>query len=262
MADKLNTTQIVVVTVSVAAVAVGLAYYVNKQSDEAVPVPPKPTARRATPTPKTPQRQTRSVAPATAVHQAHPAQPPTTYQPYPMPQPQQQYGYQDGASDVFQQLGQQLGQIPGQMLDTWQQQQQQHPYHPAMYSHQTQPAVHPHTATQTPVTPAVHIDPHEPAAGTVYGPTYWHDAVKNLGLMKPADRIITVAEAQHYLNTIGGYPHLAEDNAMGPQTHAAIEAFQMSHHLPKTGLLDKETSSALLYAAFVSATPQMINPGF
>ncbi len=133
-----------------------------------------------------------------------------------------------------------------------------------------QPMPQQHVATK-PVTyhpfpmpqPTAHAAPVHPAE---HDPLYWTNLTQRLGLSKPGDRFITVKEAQHYLNEMGGYQHLDEDDNLGPATQSALEAFQAAHHLPITGQLDFETDHALIYAVVAATTPQLLHhdfgPGF
>lgn len=139
------------------------------------------------------------------------------------------------------------------------------PQHPASHepSWQPTPLSSPH------MMPDAHAyDAHEahaiapPPLPTAHGPNYWTNVVHDLGLVKAGDHLLSTKEAQRYLNTIGGFPHLAEDGILGPNTKNTIEAFQLTHRLPSTGAIDPETSNAILYAAFVVSTPQAISPGF
>jgi peptidoglycan hydrolase-like protein with peptidoglycan-binding domain len=177
-------------------------------------------------------------------------------------QPQPAHQWQDvGRAQPWQDFAQQLGGQLGGQLGHWAEEAAQWMPHPAAHA---APPVGP--PPQHPVTYAPYPMPHEvPAAheaAAAHGPTFWSDTARRLGLIKPGDRLITVQEAQHYLNTIGGGQHLSEDGALGDQTRGAIAAFQLGHHLPATGGIDAETSSALLYQAFVAATPQVVSPGF
>jgi hypothetical protein len=109
----------------------------------------------------------------------------------------------------------------------------------------------PSHVTYTPA-PPMHATPEHKTVDTEISPTYWSDLVHSAGIKAPKDRLITVREAQHYLNVLGiagedGKP-FAEDNDAGRNTRRALTVFQESHHLPMTGTIDRETSAALLYA--------------
>jgi len=145
------------------------------------------------------------------------------------------------------------------------------PYVPASYaSHPMQAHDHPVTYTPYPM-PSLggtqHPQhPYAPAAAPAapaspYSPTYWVDMAHRLDLIKPGDRLINWREAAHYLNTMG-LGHFPEVDAPTDALKSALHSFQLAHHLPVTGELDPETSAALIYQVFTSATPQFIAPGF
>ena len=220
--------------------------------------------------------------------------PPVTYHPAYMPQPT---AHQSDVSravpwqDYTQQMGAQLGQWAHD-VESWlphpdASHAATHAYHqgdvhapPAAVTYTPypmpqpqQPFDHPHDAMVHALAPtraelhAHGLVPNPDASGgsmpaSARGPTFWSDTARRLGLIKPGDRLINVKEAQHYLNTIGLGAVLPESGDIDEHTHEAIRAFQLKHHLPMTGDVDPETSSALLYQAFVSATPQVIDPGF
>ena len=53
-----------------------------------------------------------------------------------------------------------------------------------------------------------------------------------------------VADVQQNLRRLGYYPGMVDGN-LGPETGAAIQRYQADHHLPVTGLLDREMLSQL-----------------
>ena len=90
--------------------------------------------------------------------------------------------------------------------------------------------------------------------GTVSVQGFFADLAKNLGLSPGA---MDVRTAQRYLNFVSG-THLALDGILGPQTKAALMAFQRGNGLPQTGAIDQETASALQYfAAATSSNPAL-----
>lgn len=58
-----------------------------------------------------------------------------------------------------------------------------------------------------------------------------------------------ITDVQRALNVLAGECRLAEDGVLGPDTEAALRAFQRDEHLPETGCLDVATQSALLASA-------------
>ena len=60
---------------------------------------------------------------------------------------------------------------------------------------------------------------------------------------KPSARMQRIEKLQTALNANGAT--LTVDGKMGPQTSAALTAFQQSHGLKVTGRIDKETMAAL-----------------
>jgi peptidoglycan hydrolase-like protein with peptidoglycan-binding domain len=201
-------------------------------------------------------------APQQQAPDAHAQQPyarsyPTYMQPPPAPA-----GHQTDVMRPWQDLASQFGSQLGHWahdVESWLQ-------HPGTATvHVEQPAQQPVTYTPYAMPQPEHHDDaatQDTHAPFMRGPTFWSDTARRTGLIKPGDRLITVAEAQHYMNTIGMGTTLPENGVLDEPTHEAIRAFQIKHHLPITGNIDAETSSAMLYGAFVSATPQVINPGF
>ena len=181
----------------------------------------------------------------------HPAAPPPYAAPTHMPPHQQDVGlaqpwqdfshaaqqFGDQASHWMQDLSHGAPPVPPHVMPSLD--------HPS--AHVAPPVTH--------VTPPSAQDLMRPTLLTdiAHGPRYWADVAMSLGLIKKGDPLISVREAQQFINMLNMGVHLKEDNLFGDKTRDAIKAFQHAHNLPMTGVIDSETSAALLYAGFMAS---------
>jgi hypothetical protein len=118
---------------------------------------------------------------------------------------------------------------------------------------------HPHQGVhiEPPPSAEIHHDPesvHMPAGPR--GPTYWYDLIQHMAIIHPGTQPqVTISDLQQYLNKLAPATNLKIDGILGDRTIAALQAFQSAHGLPVTGHLDRETSSALLYAVMLQHIP-------
>jgi hypothetical protein len=254
----LSTGQVIVITASLAAVGGVTLYFIHHHADGGAPAPKKPGKKAIAKSPAgshhpahvQPQQQQQQ-APQYTQHAFAPAQPRYAEQ---RAEQQQQYAYapQQHAAPMHQQSF------------------EPHVIHARVPPPYSAPAEHhdgggllsaltdPVTYTPFPMpqpTPAhewPRKDPPAPATQAM-NPTYWRDLATKMGALVPTAPLMTVRDAQRYLNTLGAAPHgeiLDIDNDKGKRTTNALSAFQETHHLPMTGNLDPETGAALLYDVY------------